>query len=199
LKYFNEFWLSDNTDPLERIFIQYEYSYFYPAIAHSNHVTDWGKQPLKYRVDVAMMGKLGFDIVVSKLSAKDLQFGQQAVKTYDSIKNIIWHGDLFRLADPFENPYASLMYVNEGQDRAVMFTYLTGNRYGDGTLSPIRLKGLNAGKKYTIREINLYPDTDPGIRKTNIYSGDYLMTIGFNPRVNNRNRTSVILEISESK
>ena len=41
LKYFTEFWPSDNTDPLERIFIQWEYSYFYPAIASSNHVTAW--------------------------------------------------------------------------------------------------------------------------------------------------------------
>ena len=33
LKYFTEYWPSDNTDPLERIFIQWEYSYFFPAIA----------------------------------------------------------------------------------------------------------------------------------------------------------------------
>jgi len=198
LKYFNEFWLSDNTDPLERIFIQYEYSYFYPPISHSNHVTDWGKQPLKFRTDVAMMGKLGYDIVVSKLSPQDLQFSQQAVKTYDSIKTVIWHGDLFRLADPFENPYASLMYVNGSKDRAVMFNYLTGNRYGTGTLSPIRLKGLLADKKYIIREINLYPGTTSAIRANTVYSGDYLMTVGFNPGINTT-RTSVILEVTEAK
>jgi alpha-galactosidase len=197
LKYFNEFWLSDNTDPLERVFIQYEYSYFYPAISHSNHVTDWGKQPLKYRIDVAMMGKLGFDIVVSKLSMKDLEFAQKAVKTYDSIKNIIWHGDLYRLADPRENPFASLMYVNESKDKAVMFNYLTGNRYGSGTVSPIKLKGLNANKKYKIRELNIYSDSRGGIRSNTTYSGDYLMTVGFNPGVN-ANRMSVVLEISEA-
>ncbi len=198
LKYFNEFWLSDNTDPFERIFIQYEYSYFYPAISHSNHVTDWGKQPLKYRTDVAMMGKLGFDIVVNKLPPQDLKFAQQAVKTYDSIKNVIWHGDLFRLADPHENPFASVIYVNEAQDRAVMFNYLTGNRYGNGTLSPIKLKGLNADKKYTVREINLYPGTPSPLRSNTVYSGDYLMTAGFNPDVNAR-RMSVILEVAEAR
>jgi alpha-galactosidase len=198
LKYFQEFWLSDNTDPLERIFIQYEYSYFYPAISHCNHVTDWGKQPIKYRTDVAMMGKLGFDIVVSKLEPKDLQFCQQAVKTYDSIKNIVWHGDLFRLADPRQNEFASLMYVNEGQDRAVMFNYLTENRYGNGTLSPVKLKGLNGGKKYSIREINMYPGTTSRMPGSSTYSGDYLMTVGFNPGVNAA-RASVILEIAEAK
>jgi alpha-galactosidase len=198
LKYFNEFWLSDNTDPLERIFIQYEYSYFYPAISHSNHVTDWGKQPLKYRTDVAMMGKLGYDIVVSKLSPKDLEFSQKAVRTYDSIKNIIWHGDLYRLADPYENPFASLMYVNEAKDKAVMFNYITSNRYGNGSLSPVKLKGLNPDKKYKMREINIYQESRFSISSNTSYSGDYLMTVGYNPGVN-ANRMSVILEIEESK
>lgn len=198
LKYFNEFWLSDNTDPLERIFIQYENSYFYPAISHSNHVTDWGKQPLKYRTDVAMMGKLGYDIVISKLSPKDLEFSQKAVKTYDSIKNIIWHGDLYRLADPYENAFASLMYVNEAKDKAVMFNYITNSRYGNGSLSPVKLKGLNPDKKYTIRELNVYEESRFSIRSNTAYSGDYLMTVGFNPGVNT-NRTSVVLEIAEAK
>ncbi|MFV0265590.1 MAG: alpha-galactosidase, partial [Draconibacterium sp.] len=56
LQYFTEFWPSDNTDPLERIYMQWEYSYFYPSISMSCHVTDWGEQALKYKVDVAMMG-----------------------------------------------------------------------------------------------------------------------------------------------
>jgi alpha-galactosidase len=198
LKYFQEFWLSDNTDPLERIFIQYEYSYFYPAISHCNHVTDWGKQPIKYRTDVAMMGKLGFDIVISKLEPKDLQFCQQAVKTYDSISNLVWYGDLYRLADPRQNEFASVLYVNEGQDKAVMFNYLTQNRYGNGTLSPVKMKGLNAGKKYNVREINLYPGTNSRLPQNVAYSGDYLMNIGFNPAVN-ANRTSVILQIEEAR
>jgi alpha-galactosidase len=90
------------------------------------------------------------------------------------------------------------MYVNESKDSAVMFSYITGNRYGNGTLSPIKLKGLHADKKYRIREINMYPDTRGGIRSTVAYSGDYLMTVGFNPGVN-ANRMSVILQITEAK
>lgn len=62
LKYFTEFWPSDNTDPIERIFIQWGFSHFFPAKAMAAHVTNWGKQPLKFRLDVAMMCKLGFDI-----------------------------------------------------------------------------------------------------------------------------------------
>ena len=142
-----------------------------------NHVTDWGKQPIKYRTDVAMMGKLGFDIVVDKLSEPDLKFCQQAVTTYNAISNVIWHGDLFRLADPQQNDFASLMYVNTAQDTAVMFNYLTVNRYGSGTLSPIRLSGLQGDKKYKVEEINLYPETKSALHSDAVYSGNYLMTV----------------------
>jgi alpha-galactosidase len=198
LRYFTEFWVSDNTDPLERIFMQYEYSYFFPSIAHDNHVTDWGKQPIKFRTDVAMMGKLGFDIVVSKLNENDLQFCQQAVVNYKSVSDQVWHGDLYRLMDPGKNDFASLMYVNKDVSKAVMFNYLVNNRYGSGSIWPVKLKGLQADKKYSVKEINLYPGTKSTLAGNDVYSGNYLMTIGFNPDVNLR-RTSVILEINEVK
>ncbi|MCD0487252.1 alpha-galactosidase [Pedobacter sp. MC2016-14] len=194
LKYFTEFWPSDNTDPIERIFMQWEYSYFYPAISSANHVTDWGKQPIKFRTDVAMMGKLGFDIVVSKLSATDLEFCQQAIKTYNEVKPIIWQGSQYRLSDPRENSVASMFYINPEQSAGIIFNYLVNNRYDEGSKLPIRLKGLDAAKKYRLKEINLYPGTNPGIDEGKTYSGDYLMKIGFNPVVN-ASRASVVLKL----
>ena len=79
LKYFTEFWPSDNTNPFDRIFIQWEYSYYFPSIASDNHVTDMGNQPIKFKTDVAMMGKLGYDVRVNELSKNDLLFSQNAV------------------------------------------------------------------------------------------------------------------------
>ncbi|MET0634385.1 MAG: alpha-galactosidase [Chitinophagaceae bacterium] len=194
LQYFTEYWPSDNTDPLERIFMQWEYSYFYPAITSSNHVTDWGKQPIKYRVDAAMMGKLGFDIVVNKLSAPDLAFCQQAIKEYNSFRQLVWAGDQYRLTNPREGSVASMAYINKDHNSGVIFNYLVNNRYGEGSSSPIKLKGLNTGSMYRITELSIYPGTkspiDPGIQ----YSGEFLMNIGFNPLVNN-NRSSVILRV----
>ncbi|WP_188934339.1 alpha-galactosidase [Dyadobacter endophyticus] len=198
LKYFTEFWPSDNTDPLERVFMQWEYSYFFPALTQSAHVTDWGKQPLKFRTDVAMMGKLGYDIVVSHLNEKDLQFSQQSVATYNAIKDVVWHGDLYRLIDPKKNDFASLLFATKNKDRAIVFSYLVSNRNGAGSDMAVRLQGLDAGKKYKVKELNLYPDSKSPVREDQVYSGDFLMTAGFNPVVNAR-RASVILEILEIK
>lgn len=197
LKYFTEYWPSDNTEPVERIFIQWEYSYFYPALASSNHVTDWGKQPIKFRTDVATMGKLGFDIVVSKLSRDELAFCQGAVKTYKQFSEAIWHGDQYRLQNPRESDVASIMYVDTTKSTAIMFNYLVNTRYGAGTNSPIRLKGLEPDKRYSISEVNLFPGTKSTIQDAT-YTGEFLMTVGINPDVRD-GRTSVLIAVREQK
>lgn len=197
LQYFTEYWPSDDTEPVERVFIQWEYSYFYPAMASANHVTNWGREPLKFRVDVAMMGKLGFDIVVDKLSPADLQFCKDAVQTYNSLKQTIWQGEQYRLSDPRENSVASVMYVDSAKASAVMFNYLVNYRYDQGSKLPVSLKGLDPAKKYKIQEINLYPGTEPRIRSQEIYSGDFLMKIGINPGVD-AEHSSIVLKITDA-
>ncbi len=196
LKYFTEYWPSDNTDPLERVFMQWNYSYFFPSIATCNHITDWGKQPLKYRTDVAMMGKMGYDIVVSKLTPDELTFSQQALATYARLKNVIWQGDLSRLASPYTNDFASLMYVTPQRDKAVWFNYLVGNRYRGGSNGPVRMQGLDPAKRYKLTEVNLASGARSPINaNTATYSGDYLMTVGVDPRIDAR-RTSVVVEVT---
>ena len=180
LKYFTEFWASDNTDPLERIYIQWGYSYFFPAISVCNHVTSMGKQSLKFRTDVAMMGKLGYDIRVNEMTPEELKFSQEAVANYNRLKDIIWHGDIYRLVSPYDENRAVLMYVNEKKDKAVLFAYTLNARKGE-TFNRVRLQGLDPAKAYRIQEINIMP----GVRRTGTesgrsYSGEYLMNIGLN-------------------
>lgn len=196
LKYFSEYWPSDNTDPLERIFIQWEYSYFYPAIASANHVTDWGKQPVKFRTDVAMMGKLGFDIVVSHLNEKDLAYCQDAIREYNSFKQIVWQGDQYRLADPRKGAVASVAYISKDRSEGIIFSYLVSNRYGEGSAYPVRLKGLDPAAVYQLKEVCLYPGTKSSIDTSRQYSGEFLMRIGFNPEVSG-GRTSVVLKLEK--
>jgi alpha-galactosidase len=198
LKYFTEFWPSDDTEPLERVYMQWNYSYFFPSIVTDNHVTNWGKQPIKYKVDVASMGKLGFDIVASELEENDLRFCQQAIKNYHGFKDIVWHGDQYRLSNPYEHEIAALMYVNEDKSKAVVFNYLVNHRVSFHTdIEPIKFNGLDENKVYKVREINVYPGQRSRINADETYSGDFLMKVGINPHVSLR-RTSVVLEITES-
>nr|WP_315401149.1 alpha-galactosidase [uncultured Sphingobacterium sp.] len=192
LNYFSEYWPSDNTDPYDRIFMQYENSLFFPAIGSANHVTTFGKQNLKFKIDVAMMGKMGFDLNLEELRPEELSFTQKAVKTYDNIKDIVWHGDLYRFSNPRENNYASLAYINSDKSKAVMFNYLTFYNHVFKTTKPIKWQGLDPNKSYRVQEINLNKE-DKTIAEDLILSGDFLMNIGLNPVLENNRRSVVIL------
>ncbi len=178
LRYFTEFWASDNTDPFERVYIQWGYSYFFPAISVCNHITSWGKQSLKFKTDVAMMGKMGYDIQVNELSEEELKFSQEAIGNYKRLSDVIWQGDLYRLISPYEENRAVLMYVNDAKSKAVLFSYTLNSRFGEN-FNRVRLQGLDPDKSYKIQEINLFP----GTRRSNQdegknYTGDYLMKVG---------------------
>ncbi|MBN2667310.1 MAG: alpha-galactosidase [Bacteroidales bacterium] len=201
LKYFTEFWASDNTDPLERIYMQWGYSYFFPAISVCNHVTSWGKQSLKFRTDVAMMGKMGYDIEVSEMTENELKFSQDAIANYNRIKDVIYKGDLYRLISPYKENRAALMYVNQEKTKAILFSYTLNTRYGE-TINRVRLQGLDPSGTYTIREINVSNEgrSFMGMRgmteNGRSYTGDYLMNVGINAG-SGTPLTSVVYEITK--
>ena len=198
LKYFTEFWPSDNTDAYERVFIQWGYSYFFPSMTSCNHITTMGKQSLKFRTDVAMMGKLGYDIRVNEMSPEELEFSKKAVQNYHRLKGLIWSGDMYRLISPYEEERAVLMYISQDKTKSLLFSYALHPR-SFGQFSPVRLQGLDPNKTYKIDEIN----TIPGSRSRffsngKTFSGDYLMKIGLS-LPNNSDLTSAVIEITEAK
>ena len=80
----------------------------------------------------------------------------------------------------------------------LLFNYLTGNHYKTDSYMPVLLNKLELDKKYTVKEVNLYPETKSPIQDDAVFTGDFLMKVGINPVVN-AGRTSVILEIDEVK
>lgn len=180
LKYFNEYWPTDNTDGYERVFIQWNYSYYMPSIATCNHITSWGKQSLKFRTDVAMMGKMGYDIMISHLDEKELQFSKAAVQNYKKISDLVWFGNLYRLVSPYEGERSVLMYSDETKSKAVLFSYTLNTLFKE-IHQKVKLRGLDAKKSYRVREINLFPGTKSKfVEDGQLFSGDYLMKIGLN-------------------
>lgn len=198
LKYFTEFWASDNTDPFNRVFIQWGYSQFFPALTICNHVTSWGNQSIKFKTDVAMMGKLGFDINVKELKENELKYCQYAIANYKRLSQVILQGDIYRLISPYDETRAVLMYVNEAKSKSVLFSYTLHPLY-DPQYNFVRFQGLDANKSYKVEEINLMPLDKKSFEESgNIYSGEYLMKVGLKVS-SSGNETSVVLEITEVK
>jgi len=179
LKYFTEFWPSDNTDPIERLFIQWGYSQVFPAKTMCAHVTTWNKNAsIKFRTDVAMMCKLGFDIKLDEMSKDEEQYCRNSVKNYNRLKPVILEGDMYRLVSPYGSNHTSTMYVGKDNSKAVVFAFDVHPRYAEKTL-PVRLQGLDANKKYRVKEINLMPGANSSLPGNGeLFSGEFLMTVG---------------------
>ena len=179
LSYFTEFWCSDNTDPIERLFIQWGYSQFMPAKAMCAHVTEWNRRTsIKFRVDVAFQGKLGFDISLKGLSDDDRQYCREAIKEYKRLKDIVWSPNLYRLVSPYEGQHCVLQRVSDDRSHSILFAYDIHPRYGE-TILPTRLQGLNPEAKYRVKEICLMPGRQSWLScNDKVYTGDFLMKVG---------------------
>ena len=158
LRYADEFWASDDTDPYMRVFIQWGASQFYPACAMACHVTaspnhqTKRETPLKYRFDVAMCGRMGFELHPKDLSAEEVAFAKRAVADYKRIRPTVQQGDLYRLASPYANPYSAVMYANADKSHAVVIV-MGLKEEGKKSVS-LSLTGLAEGRAYTLAEIN---------------------------------------------
>lgn len=181
LKYFTEFWCSDDTDPYERLYIQWSLSKFFPAKTMGSHVTNWNKNTsVKFRTDVCSSCKLGFDIDLKPLKGTDdYTFVQQAVKNWSRLKPVILDGDQYRLVSPYETDHSALNYVSKDKSHAVLFAYNLHPRYKEPRLLKVRMQGLDPQRQYTVEEINLMPGTQSTFDfNGKRFSGDYLMKVG---------------------
>ena len=179
LKYFTEFWCSDNTDPVERIFIQWGFSQFFPAKAMCAHVTGWNRNTsIKFRTDVASMCKLGFDLGLKDLSKDELTYCQEAVANWKRFQPAIMDGTQYRLVSPYESNHMAVNYVSQDKSQAILFAYDIHPRFQE-KLMAVKLQGLNPDAMYKIEEINLMPHTASTLKANGkVLSGDYLMKVG---------------------
>ena len=183
LPYFDEFWVSDNTDALQRIYMQWGTSYFFPAIAQASHIsatpnhTVFRTTAMKYRIDVAMSGRLGMEIQPKNMSDDEKALCRQAIKEYKEIRPIVQFGDIYRLVSPYDKlGLASMMYVNETKSKSVFFWWKTES-FQNEHLPLVKMAGLDANKMYKVHELNRI-DKNPMDVEGKTFSGAYLMNHG---------------------
>ena len=193
LKYFTEFWCSDDTDPIERLYIQWGFSQFFPAKAMCAHVTDWNRQAsVKFRTDVASMCKLGFDIGLRHLSDDEIHYLQSAIANWHRLQPVILDGEQYRLVSPYEGNHMAVGYVSQDRQHAVLFAYDIDTRYKE-VLQNVCLVGLDPEGQYRVEEINLMPGKESHLQGNGgTFSGDYLMKVGLPAFTQERMHSRVI-------
>ena len=184
MPYFDEYWVSDNTDALQRIYIQWGSSMFYPPHVMGQHVSaspshQTGRLlPMKFRFDVAMSGRLGVEMLPSAMTDTERQFARQAIATYKEIRPLIQNGEQHRLLSPYgDSGMASIEYLAPDGGEALLFAYKV-RHYQNQVIPRFRLEDLDPDATYMVQELNVYPGQSPRAVDGGTFTGRYLMEVG---------------------
>ena len=196
MPYFEEFWVSDNTDAQQRLFIQWGTSMFFPSCAMAQHVSaspnhQTGRViPLKFRFDVAMTGRLGMEMKPSDLNEKETEFARKAVQTYKDIRPIIQQGNLYRILSPYDKTgFCSEMFITDDKSEAVFFAYKF-EQYVDLFRPRFHFAGLDPNATYELTELNRQGGADHWEGKR--ITGTFLMKQGIEIALNGQFASKVI-------
>ena len=183
LPWFDEFWVSDNNDALQRVYMQWGTSYFFPAIAMASHISaspnhqTFRRIPTKFRADVAMSGRLGLEMQPKDMSEEDKAICRQAITDYKKIRPIVQFGDIYRLVSPYDGKgIASLMYVTPEKDDAVCYWWKK-EQYMNNQIPRVHMDVIDPNKINKVTELNRI-DNEPLPYEGKVFSGKYLMNNG---------------------
>ena len=165
LYYSPQIWTSDNTDPIERLSIQFGTSMCYPASTMGAHVSASRRTGYETKGNVALWGSFGYELDPNKFTEEDKKIVKQQVGEYHKYYDVIHFGDLYRLISPSENPFrAAWEFVSEDKTEALL-TSVVMRKPEDKALF-IKLKGLDPDKYYIDEDTH------------EVYSGALLMNAG---------------------
>lgn len=184
LYYMPQTWTSDDSDPLYRIHIQYGTSMVYPAVTMAAHVSESARRyPLDFGGAVAMAGRFGYEIDVTRLDEKQEEAIKNQIELYKKIRPTVCHGELYRLCETDAGTYFAWMYVSEDGSEAVV-TVVSKVIEPNESKKRIFLKGLDENAVYEC----------DGKK----YSGSMLMNMGIEHRNigNYRSKVSVFRKIN---
>lgn len=149
---FDEFWTSDNTDPVDRLTIQEMYSMFYPPKYMRAWITDaadneYRRVPLRFKAHCAMCGSLGIGMNLNRLHEEEEKELAGYVEQYKEMRDIIQFGRLTRLASCTKDDFHALSYDRGGD--AVLFAFLLLRPRGKYEYR-IRMTNLEADAVYCV-------------------------------------------------
>lgn len=153
LYYTPQIWTSDDSDAIERLFIQYGTSLVYPPTTMVGHVSvtpnhQTGRvTPFKTRGIVAMSANFGYELNPQVLSQEEREMVKQQTKTYASLRKVIYNSDFYRLRNPFGGNDCAWSFVSKNK-KDVYVMYVRILNAATNEFDWLTLKGLDPNKVY---------------------------------------------------
>jgi alpha-galactosidase len=159
LKYTDEVWPSDNTDPFDRLTQQDGFTYAYTPqvmmawVTDSPHWLNHRSTSLSYRMLSSMEGSLGIGADISKWSPDETALANRLITAYHEVQPTIVQGDLYRLILPrYGSEFSATQTVKPDKSQSVVFAFIHSTN--EGRLFPrLKLKGLDPAATYALTPI----------------------------------------------
>ena len=165
LYYAPQCWVSDDTDAVERLKIQYGTSMVYPLSSMGAHVSASPNHQLLRNTSIAMRGNVacfgtsGYELDVTKLQKEEKKVIKKQVAFMKQHRKLLQYGTFYRLSSPFDGNVTAWMVVDKEQKTALVGYYRILQRVNDA-YHRIKLHGLNNDYCYhvTILDKDIYGD-----------------------------------------
>ena len=121
LYYCPQIWASDETDPIQRIFIQYNTSLGYPLSTIGSHVSANKMTSFTTKAHIALFGTYGCEMNPNKLNEKEINELKDIAKIYKKYHlNVIGNGDLYHIASPNTSNFICLQSVSKSKEESLV-------------------------------------------------------------------------------
>ena len=153
LYYTPQIWCSDNTDPVDRLQIQYGTSFIYPASSVGAHVSaspnhQTGRcTSLKTRGVVAMAGTFGYELDLGEISEEEKDEIRVQIAQYKEFAPLVQKGMYYRLTNPQTANEGAWEFVSEDQ-REALVQAVSVRQHANMTVDYIKVKGLKENAMY---------------------------------------------------
>ena len=170
--YFNQYWTSDDSDAVERMYIQHGTSLVMPSTFMGAHVSEVPNHQvgrvtsLETRGNIAFCGQLGYELDVTKMSEEELDAIRAQIEKYKTISDTVHNGDMYRLLSPFDSNYVAWEFISNNKNQVVV-CYGTVNTLPQCKNNFVKLEALESNREYRL------------FGADKVYSADVLMNIGF--------------------
>ena len=160
LRYTDEVWPSDNTDPFDRLTIQDGFTYAYTPqimmawVTDSPHWLNKRTTSLSYRTLSSMQGSLGIGANIANWTPEEAATAKRLIAAYHQVQPTIVQGALYRLISPRDgSEFSATQTVNQTKSQSVVFAFIHSTQKGH-TFPTLKLKGLDPAAEYTLTPID---------------------------------------------
>jgi len=180
LRYTDEVWPSDNTNPFDRLTIQDGFTYAYTPGVMMAWVTESPSGPnhaslsTEYRFLSSMQGGLGVGANLNHWQPDDFAAARHLIEEYKQIRETVQQGSLYRLISPRNGSEHSVTEsVSVDRSQAAVFAFLHTSQFGY-PFPLLYLRGLDPKAEYRLHWIT----AKPGGNLPEVATGAYWMNAG---------------------